>query len=515
MNRQSLPINEIIVKDRQRLDYGDLEDLASSLHAHGLIQPIVINQEKRLIAGGRRLAAAQKLQWERIDVVYRETLSTEELHILELEENIRRLEESWQERCLHIAQIHRLKESSAAVDGDSWSQKATGEMLGISDCHVNFNLQMARLLRAELDENNKPLPGATYWPLPTFADAWKLRLRNMANALHAENVALVRQQEQTLAAYGETSNDFLPDLSSVPVEDIDLTPSNTNGDAYLEAKVRYESNPLNTTPFEDYWKEKQVTDLARREHTNTIHLSHRLIKGDSIAYMLQPENAGRFDHVITDIPYGIDVSYLNQQHPRGGMEDVDEIEELHDQDYNKQLIADFFFAAFQCTNDKAFVITWADQMLWQYMYDCATRAGFAVQRWPITWHKTHACMNQCAQYNFTKNTEIAIVCRKPGAMLREHQPGCVVAASRDDLCDQINHPFAKPFLIWQFLADAVSLEGQLILEPFAGRGSGVISMLRMRRQVIGVELDDTHYNYLYDNVKELYYRQLNPDFVFK
>ena len=508
MNRTSLSINDITVKDRQRLDYGDLDDLANSLALHGLIQPIIINQDRRLIAGGRRLAAAKSLGWNSIEVVYRETMSVEELHVLELEENIRRKEETWQERCLHIAQIHRLKADSAAVDGDTWSQQATGEMLGISDCHVNFNLQMARLLRSELDPDNHPLPSAVYWPLPTFADAWKLRLRNMANALHAENVALIREQEQQLISTGETPpDDFAVDLAAVPVEDVVLFDA--------DAKARYESNPLNTIPFEDYWKEKQRLDIERRGMSNTIYLSRRLIHADSIGYMLDKDNAGKFDHVITDIPYGIDVSYLNQQHPRGGMEDVDEIEELHDVSYNMELLNAFFPAAFACTNDKAFVITWCDQMLWQFMYSKATDAGFKVQRWPITWHKTHACMNQCAQYNFTKNTEIAIVCRKPGAMLREHQPGCLVSASRDDLCEQINHPFAKPFLVWQFLADAVSLEGQLILEPFAGRGSGVISMLRMRRNVIGVELDETHYNYLTENVKQHYYRQLNPDFIFK
>ena len=94
MNRQTLPINEILSADRQRLDLGDIADLALSIQRYGLIQPIVINQEKRLIAGGRRLAAHQHLGRTHIEVVYRETLSVDELHELELEENVRRKEMS-------------------------------------------------------------------------------------------------------------------------------------------------------------------------------------------------------------------------------------------------------------------------------------------------------------------------------------------------------------------------------------------------------------------------------------
>jgi DNA modification methylase len=224
---------------------------------------------------------------------------------------------------------------------------------------------------------------------------------------------------------------------------------------------------------------------------------------------------GFFDHVITDIPYGIDMDMLNQQNPHGGMKDIDTIEAEHDVEDNKRLFADFFPAAYKCTKPDAFVITWCDIMNWQLMYDLATKAGFKVQRWPITWCKTHSCMNQSAQFNFTKSTEIAIVCRKGRATLVQPKPRCDVNAGRDDLCDAIGHPFAKPFEVWRFLTEAVSFEGQRILEPFAGRGSGVISMMQMKRNVTGVELNEAHYNALLENVKTLHFLKLNPNCQFK
>ena len=154
-------------------------------------------------------------------------------------------------------------------------------------------------------------------------------------------------------------------------------------------------------------------------------------------------------------------------------------------------------------------------MLWTFMYHCAIDAGFSVQRWPITWVKTSACINQAAQYNTTKDTEIAIICRKAGATLAKNPQTSVITAARDELCEAVGHPFAKPFEVWKFLTEAVSIEGQHILEPFMGRGSGVISMLRLNRLVTGVELDIPHYNAALENVKTLHYLKLNPNYEFK
>src|SRR5690349_6311273 len=141
-------------------------------------------------------------------------------------------------------------------------------------------------------------------------------------------------------------------------------------------------------PFEIYWEE-------RTKHTeelkNTSYISNKFILSDSIQYMLDGGNRERFDHIITDIPYGIDMDMLDQQNPHGGMVDLDTVIEEHDVDENRDLIGKFFKAAFACTKPTAFVVTWCDIMLWQYMYDLAVEAGFKVQRWPITWNKSHQC----------------------------------------------------------------------------------------------------------------------------
>src|SRR5439155_11365606 len=123
--------------------------------------------------------------------------------------------------------------------------------------------------------------------------------------------------------------------------------------------------------------------------------------------------------------------------------------------------------------------------------------------------------NQCVAYNTTKDYELVIVARKKGSVLAKQPNTSIVSCGRDELCNEIGHPFAKPFDAWRFLVECVSIQGQVILEPFAGRGSGVISMLKLDRNVYAVELDASHYNALLENVKSLFYLKLNPNFVFK
>jgi ParB/RepB/Spo0J family partition protein len=64
----SLPIDSIIVGERHRRDLGDIDGLAASIDELGLLHPIVVRPDGMLIAGERRLRAAQKLGWTEIPV---------------------------------------------------------------------------------------------------------------------------------------------------------------------------------------------------------------------------------------------------------------------------------------------------------------------------------------------------------------------------------------------------------------------------------------------------------------
>jgi ParB family chromosome partitioning protein len=503
----SIPLAEIKVIDRQRLDYGDLDALCDSLSKLGQIQPILLDDSNRLIAGGRRFAAATKLGWTTIQAVKRSALTEDELFMLELEENIQRKDMTWQEKCLNIKTIHDKKVQLKAIDSQSWGQRETGAMLNESAANINFNLKIAKLLLKELDENKKPLPTARFWNCGSLADALRLQMRDEEDALRAE--LLKRQQ-------ANVSSETIFEEELVGLEEFENAPTSLPGveanvldHAKEQARTRYLSNPLNPPDkFDEYYQSR----LAAKQSQKVIHLSGRLHNRDCIDFML--ENQERFDHIITDIPYGIDLEMLNQSNIHGGMKNIDTVEDLHDVSYNESLMEKFFSAGFHCLKDHSFLITWCDQSQWQFMFELATEAGFAVQKWPIIWSKTYQCMNNCIGYNFTKDFEIAMICRKKGATIQSQPQTSIITAGRDELQNDLGHPFSKPFAIWEFLARSVALPGQSILDPFAGRGSGVISFLRMGYNAFGVELDPNHYAALYENVKQHHYLKLDSSLQF-
>jgi len=505
MNRLSLPTNEILVEDRFRQDLGDIDGLADSISRVGLIQPIVINHQKRLIAGGRRLAAHIKLGLPNIDVVYRETLNADELHEMELEENVRRKDMSWQERCLLVAQIHQLKQRRGILEGRQWGMRETGELMGVSKSHIGYTLTVAKWL------SDKEHPA---WKSDSMADAWKeFYMKPNEEAARAE----LAKRQQELSADASVMGLFgIPDdlkgngLTPLQVqngEGIDLP------DPLQDARDRYLANPLNPRDgFDAYWAERQKL-LSKPENIIRLSPSFHLATDKDWVIRFMFEYKGMFDHIITDPPYAIDMDMLNQNNPHGGMQGLEDILDAHEVDYNLDLLAKFFPAAYTTLKEDGFCVLWCDVMQWQYLYDLAIKAGFKVQRWPLTWCKLHRCMNQTAQYNFTKDTEIAMVCRKGKAVLVEPALTCRIAASNEDAKRVFGHPFAKPFEVWEFIAKYVSFEGQLILDPFVGRGSCAIAMLRMNRRVMGVELEKNHYDALLENLKR-YYLTLNPSFVF-
>ena len=60
--KNTIPIKDIIIKERYRKEFGDIDTLADNINNLGLLQPIVINNENNeLIDGQRRIFAFESL----------------------------------------------------------------------------------------------------------------------------------------------------------------------------------------------------------------------------------------------------------------------------------------------------------------------------------------------------------------------------------------------------------------------------------------------------------------------
>ena len=150
---QILPISSIIISpNRQRREFSPaaLEELQNSIKSKGLLHPIVVDKDNHLIAGERRLRAITALNAPfkcndteippgHIPTIRISDLPPDLMREAELEENIIRVDLTWQERTLAVAELFKIRSAenpnitrtnfATEIRGDG--EKAKGQ--GISD----------------------------------------------------------------------------------------------------------------------------------------------------------------------------------------------------------------------------------------------------------------------------------------------------------------------------------------------------------------------------------------------
>lgn len=104
---ETIEIAQISSEGRVREDYGDIASLVASIREFGIIQPIVVNKAvdgspAALIVGGRRLAALKELGFttltHNVHFIWRDEVDPLRLRALEMEENLKRKDLTWQEQ---------------------------------------------------------------------------------------------------------------------------------------------------------------------------------------------------------------------------------------------------------------------------------------------------------------------------------------------------------------------------------------------------------------------------------
>ena len=106
-------IEQIVVKDRIRKDFGDIRELADDIRQNGLINPPVVNKDYELLAGERRLRACKALGWKQIEVRMMDTKDAEHELNIEISENENRKAFSKSERVDYMKRLLRIEQSKA------------------------------------------------------------------------------------------------------------------------------------------------------------------------------------------------------------------------------------------------------------------------------------------------------------------------------------------------------------------------------------------------------------------
>ncbi|EPD50917.1 nucleoid occlusion protein [Paenisporosarcina sp. FSL H8-0542] len=137
-----IPLQSIVpnrFQPRTVFDESKIEELARTIHTHGVIQPIVVRQMEdgryEIIAGERRFRAMTKLEWEEVPAIVR-NLSDKETASIALIENLQREELTAIEEALAYQKLLELHELT---------QEALAQRLGKGQSTVANKLRLLKL----------------------------------------------------------------------------------------------------------------------------------------------------------------------------------------------------------------------------------------------------------------------------------------------------------------------------------------------------------------------------------
>jgi ParB family chromosome partitioning protein len=132
----SLPVNTIQPSPRNpRLSLTGIDELAASIRAHGLMQPIVVRPVAsgyELVAGHRRLEAVRSLGWTEIAAIVREE-NEDDAYILTLVENLQRDDLTPKEEASALEVLVRER---------GWTTRQVGEAIKRSHIYVSRRLRV-------------------------------------------------------------------------------------------------------------------------------------------------------------------------------------------------------------------------------------------------------------------------------------------------------------------------------------------------------------------------------------
>lgn len=333
-----MQVNLSLIKikpDRQRKNLGDLSELKASLAQVGLINPIVVEPAEEpgyfyLLAGERRFTAwkeghAEGLLPDFIEARLMSELDEPTRQLIELEENVKRKDLTWQEQVLAVAKLYKLKNFETALQAAPY--------FGIDNTYLSRMLQVANSFSNEKVAN-----------APTFSSAYSIVTRDNARAIDSMSMEL---------------NSFFKGITNEP-EIKEPTYQGTTSSVEQSTPV-VESKPEEPAePKSHPWK---------------------IIQGNFLEWV-QNYKGKPFDLLHLDFPYGIDHDRSQQGNTAsyGTYEDSEDV--------YKNLITGFLENQDKFIADKAHCICWLSLRYLEWTKEIFAKNGWSCHMQPLIWHKS-------------------------------------------------------------------------------------------------------------------------------
>lgn len=156
---KSVPISTITIGNRQRKTFKGVDSLADSIKRIGLLHPIIITRDNKLVAGECRIKAFIELGYTEIPVQYYENLSEEEIKGIEIEENIKRQNMHWKEEAEAVLSYHEM----LCRKDEDWTPEKTSDAIGISrPVLVRYNIVAQAIRKGNKNVGSAENIGSAY-----------------------------------------------------------------------------------------------------------------------------------------------------------------------------------------------------------------------------------------------------------------------------------------------------------------------------------------------------------------
>lgn len=439
-----IKIKDLKVKDRIRKDLGDVEELAGSMSRLGQLQPIIIDKDNTLIAGGRRLGAAACLGWEEIDAILYENCDEIVHKDIELEENLRRKDLAWQEEVMAVKSLYELRNAKygnqnlglrgrPAYGEELYSMDNAASEMDRSKASISTDIALAKaLLEMPIIAEEK-----------SKAAAWKR----------------YKREKETQICAAQARRTRVEDLA---IQHTEAPPSTAEPQAGEPGTTR-----------------QDIKKVAWRGKGMLYHADSR-----DVLRVMQAET---IDCIITDPPFGLGL--FTEGQATSGARLAQSAGHMYDDDPYK-IMEMLDFVMMHCARilkPRGHAYFFFHMTRYEEVYKMLRNHFGTCEETPLIWRKNTPGIGD-PNAGYVYSYEPCFFVNRGRHMIK---PQAFNVLLYDTIpAQQKIHPTEKPAALLRHLVQASCLPGEIILDPFAGSGSTLVAASQAGCRFIGIEREE-------------------------
>lgn len=427
---ENIALNELLIGERFRQDYGEMEDLVESVKDKGILTPITVRRltnpptgfsecKFELMAGGRRTVAAKSAGLTHIPALIRDLEGDLDLREVELFENVFRKDMEWHEKVKLVDHVQKLWSEKHADTPWKWSQRKCAKMLGISHTHLGRQIELAKALEV----------------MPELSEA--------------KDEAEARKKLKNLQERFVVQQELKKHKEEIKRGGLKLV---QRGDGAYQIGDAFEGM-------------EQLLDLRKRKL-----------------------GGGVIQLVEVDPPYAIDLVDTKRRKYSDDA-DISEYHEVDRKEYNKFLTR-LCQLCFDVAQDDAWLVFWFGPSWFTDVKIAIARAGWTIDDIPCIWNKGYG-QTSAPNYKLARTYEPFFVARKGKAAVRNKGRSNVFNYAPVPSQSKY-HPTQRPLELMEDILTTFGTANTGVLSPFLGSGTTIRAAFRKNMSAFGWDLSEEY-----------------------